>query len=992
MSSRSFCLRPQSLLLCLPILLLATSRLEAQGPAADWRTLETRSFLFHFPAEAEDFTRHSAARLEAIRDLVAEEVGYRPEGRTEVLVLDPFAAANGSAWPMAGWSRLMLYTTPPEPESLLGFYADWSTNLALHEEVHLAHLLRPSRRPLERSLGRLLPIGPVARKSPRWVSEGYATYLEGKLTGYGRPQGDWRPALLRRWAQQGYLPSYGELNGSPRRFQGGSFPYLVGSAFLEWLVAREGEASLRHLWARLSAVENRSFDDAFGGVFGESPATLYRRFSAELTFEAMRLEEKEEGRGSELWQDLDGRPSAPVLSPDGKSLAIVLHHLGEPARLVVFSTEPDAEAEKKAEERSKAQLVRDPGDVAAVRRKPWPAKRLRELRAINGGDFLSPRFYPDGKALLLTRLEPGADARLLPGLYRFDIASGELAKLEHGAGLRDGVLLPSGHEVIALRQIYGRTQLVRVDLQSGAEQILDAPPFPVVFADPRVAPNGKSLALLVHRDGGWQLEIRPLAGPSSSADADPDAGAEEAQKLDLPARAQIADPSFSRDGRYLYATLGQEGSLDIYRFELESGKSERLSHEPGAAFGAAPGEQQLYFLALEPDGFDVRRLDLPELDLPETGRAAAEASSQPACTEPTHTQVPPTAALLVVRRPEIKAAPLPPPATLPPSKSYGGGKLELLPLLAGNTGSGSDQDGGTIELGLRAGDLIGRGEAFLLLAAGESQGVGLKLRWRGLPVVLLADLFELEEAATARRSAKRRYGLALGLMKERASRAWRLEGEIGAAWQDLEFSNEGSGFEEERIYGRARGVWRHDRGVYRVTLNAGADAAFGWRQAGDNFHLAHTTWRFEAAREPFAGRPVVLGIEIGAGRGGGRGSQAFELGGVSGSILPAALQSERLLRPGLPAKLLAGERYESARIDLRATRWPLRLFGEKYRFESQGMAREEVSLWGLEVELHNAAMPFLRLPASSLRAGVLQILDGSLEDEVELYLSFAWRP
>jgi len=974
MSSRSFCLRPQSLLLCLPILLLATTRLEAQGPAAEWRTLETRSFLFHFPAEAEDFTRHSAARLEAIRDLVAEEVGFRPEGRTEVLVLDPFAAANGSAWPMAGWSRLTLYTTPPEPESLLGFYADWSTNLALHEEVHLAHLLRPSRRPLERSLGRLLPIGPVARKSPRWVSEGYATYLEGKLTGYGRPQGDWRPALLRRWAQQGYLPSYGELNGSPRRFHGGSFPYLVGSAFLEWLVAREGEASLRHMWARLSAVENRSFDDAFGGVFGESPATLYRRFCAELTFEAMRLEKKDEERGSELWQDLDGRPSAPMLSPDGKSLAIVLHHLGEPARLVVFSTEPDAEAEKKAEERSKAQLERDPGDVAAVRRKPWPAKRLRELRAINGGDFLSPRFYPDGKALLLTRLDPAADGRLLPGLYRFDIASGELERLEHGAGLRDGDLLPNGHEVIALRQIYGRTQLVRVDLQSGNEQILDAPPFPVVFAHPRVAPDGKSLAALVHRDGGWQLEIRTLAGP---------AGSTSTRRLDLPARAQIADPSFSRDGRYLYPTLGQEGRLDIYRFELASGKSERLSHEPGAAFGAAPGEQQLYFLALEPDGFDVRRVDLTD-----TRRPAAEASSPPATAEPT--QAP--AGLLVVRRPEVKAAPLPPPATLPPSKIYGGGKLELLPLLAGSTGSGSDQESGTIELGLRAGDLIGRREALLLLAAGQSQGVGLKLRWRGLPVVLLANLFELEEAATMRRSAKRRYGLALGLMKERASRAWRVGGEVGAAWQDLELGGIASGFEEERVYALARGIWRHDSGVYRVTLNADADAAYGRRHPGESFHLTRSKWRFEVAHEPFAGRPLMFGIELGAGRGGGRGSQAFELGGVSGSILPAALQSERLLRPGLPAKLLAGERYESARIDLRATRWPLRLFGEKYRFESQGMASEEVSLWGLEVELHNAAMPFLRLPASSLRAGVLQILDGSLEDEVELYLSFAWRP
>ena len=544
-------------------LLLAAAPLSAQGPAADWRRLETAHYRFSYPAAAEDFTRHIAARLEAIRERVAAEVGYRSEDRTEVLVIDPLAAANGSAWPLQGWPRLILFATPPGPDSLLGHFDDWSTLLGLHEATHLAHLLRPSRQKAEARLGALVPLGPLTRRAPRWVIEGYATYLEGQLSGYGRPQGDYRPALLRRWAQLGYLPAYGELNGAPRRFLGGSFAYLVGSAFLEWLVAREGDDSLRHLWARLSAKEGRDFDSAFAGVFGDNPANLYRRFCAELTYQAMLAEAEQAlspGRGSELWQKLGGRPSPPSQSADGEKLAVVLHPLGEPARLVVYATAADAEAAQRDQQRRAKLQQRDPEDVPAVRRDPLPAKVLHELRAKSGGDFLDPRFFADGSALLLSRLEPADDGRLIPDLYRFDLARGALRRLTVGAGLRDADPLPDGRRAIALRYQYGRAELLLVDLESGGETRLEAPPFPTALAQPKVAPDGRSLALLAHRDGAWRLEIRPLDPVEGQIGAD--------RGVDLPPAATITDPAFSTDGRYLYATVGSGGQLDLYRFEL----------------------------------------------------------------------------------------------------------------------------------------------------------------------------------------------------------------------------------------------------------------------------------------------------------------------------------------------------------------------------------------------------------------------------------------
>ena len=77
-------------------------------------------------------------------------------------------------------------------------------------------------------------LSPIAANAPRWVVEGYATYVEGRVTGSGRPNHAYRAAILRQFALEGRLPGYGQLNGGSGWVYG-SFAYLAGSAFFEWL-------------------------------------------------------------------------------------------------------------------------------------------------------------------------------------------------------------------------------------------------------------------------------------------------------------------------------------------------------------------------------------------------------------------------------------------------------------------------------------------------------------------------------------------------------------------------------------------------------------------------------------------------------------------------------------------------------------------------------------------------------------------------------------
>jgi hypothetical protein len=272
------------------LLFLACGTAAAQGPAAEWRTVETAHFRIHYPAPFAAWALHAAGEIEAIHARVTDYVGYVPARRIEVVVADPLANANGTAVPFLDRPEILLWTSAPESESSIGDYGDWMELVATHEIAHIVHLARPRNR--SSAVLVLLspaPFGPLALASPEWVTEGYATIVEGALTGSGRPGSSFRAMVLRQLAIEGTLPDYGDLDGA-QGWLGGAIPYLVGSAYLEWLSDRDGKDALPRLWKRMASSRGGGFSSAFKGIFGDSPETLYGRFRAELTVRALAAE------------------------------------------------------------------------------------------------------------------------------------------------------------------------------------------------------------------------------------------------------------------------------------------------------------------------------------------------------------------------------------------------------------------------------------------------------------------------------------------------------------------------------------------------------------------------------------------------------------------------------------------------------------------------------------------------------------------------------
>lgn len=671
----------------------------AQSPSvAAWKVLETEHYQVHYPEPAEEWTRLQVERMESIRAKVAEEVGWVPDFKVQVLVQDPFSEANGSALPLGRSPRMVLWTSPPGADSVIGNYRDWGELLVTHEDTHLVHLLKPARGLSGQLMFWLFRLAPVTVKSPRWVIEGYATVVEGRLTDSGRPHGAYRGTLLRRLAQQGALPSYGELSGS-ERWQGYGYAYLVGSAYLEWLEARAGEGSLRDLWARMTARKVRNFDQAFEGVFGDSPAVLYRRFCAEVTRDAMAADGADWDR-STLWMDTSWSTGLPALSPDGEKLAVVLTSLEGPTKLRVWNTAIDAKAVEKREQQVAEIRERDPEDVPG--REPATAPHEVVSTLIDRTHPPShPRWVDDDTVLFDTGHFDGK-RQYRRDLYLYEVESGRTKRVTSYGDVRDADPHPDGKRAIAVQGSWGRVGLSWVDLGSGEITPLTKPSAAVVVDQPRISDDGGRVLYLEHTGGGFHPVVLDLE-------------THEKLQIALPEGAAVIHAAWS--GPDVIASLGMAGRIDLWRLSLD-GEPERLTSD-GAAFAPEPAEGGVYFLQLQADGMEVHFLPdgpvhpAPTDDIGLVGTAVA-------VDAPVHT----TQAL--------------------ESRAAGIDRLEPRLLVGGMIGQGASN----FELGLRLGDLVGRNDFVAMGSLGDGGGrTGGGLWWanRTMPGDLEVRTWALQE-------------------------------------------------------------------------------------------------------------------------------------------------------------------------------------------------------------------------------------------------------
>ena len=951
------------------MLLASAAEANAQGlgiprPHADWRTVETRHFIIHYPQEYAEWTLPMVEQIESVHAAVSAMIGSQPAERVTVIVEDPFNVSNGSANP---GPLIYLWPTPPDPRSVIGENRSWSELLAVHEYAHVAHLARPSRNPRKRALFRLfpVPVDPIAVRMPRWAIEGYATYIEGQLTGSGRPYGVWRPTLLRQWALEGRLPTYGQLSGADG-FYGGAMAYLAGSAFFEWLIAREGgQDKLPDVWRRMTAYTDRGFGPAFAGVFGAPPDELYGRFVAELTGQALAIEDTLEKAGivvGEQVQRLEWNTGDPAVSHDGEHLAIVLRSEDDPSRLVVWKTEPDTMTDKEREARERA-AERDSIDVPGIEWRPRAKTAVATLHPIGGRPHDSPRWMPDGERLVVTRPEPLGDGRFRPDLFVWNFETGDLRRVTRGAGIRHPDPSPDGQNVVAVRCLGGVCDLVRVDLSSGRIDVIAEGSPDRSYYRPRYSPEGSLIAVAVQDGNGWRTV---LVNPADGAVTDtlgPDDGANR------------FDAAWMPDGRSVLLTSAAGGLLHLERITLASGETVPVTRGTGAAIAPAPHptDGSVYYLALRSRGMDLYRI------VPDSVSLAGAVAIDPRLT-PAAPRLP-----MVARDFER--------ATLPASRPYGIGQRNYFyfptAVLAAEGVSGG--------LMVASSDPVGR---FGWVAQGL---YGEKSTWRG------------GSLAAAYRRFRPSLNAELFWAAQRPSEQNVGDFSFGSPILDMEYAGATVFTELLRDF--------HSRG-HRYRLGASSGQLEGVAFDADARHLAFVDYSSRYAQsfgETSFEQSIDLAGSIGttggeqwtrilasAGIGyssegsGLRGDvmygrteddapffEQFVVGGARPPLTNPAVLSQRVAMTGLPVGVLGGSRI----LGYRATLTSADILSPYYSAMSSDDGFDDwYRVLGSEVILDGSAVPYIAVPGIRMVAGFAYPLDEPLKKRTQYYLTLSFVP
>ncbi len=968
-------IRHASLLrLALVLVIAAPSVARAQSqprPWLDWQTSETEHFALHYPSAYREWALDLAQRMEGVRGQVRQLVGFAPERRVHVVVDDPTNDANGTAFTALDAPTIVLWPTPPNPRSDIGNYAVWEELLATHEFTHVAHLTRPSRNRFQRLLWSLspVPLGPIATKAPRWVLEGYATFVEGRVTRSGRPNHAWRATLLRQLAVEGRLPRYAELSATGG-WQTGSYAYLVGSAYLEWLAQQQGDSSVTALWQRLTARTDRSFDAAFQGVYGASPAEKYGRFAAEVTAGALSLERALTARGlvsGELVQRLQRTTGDPAISPDNRFIALTVRRAEAPSRLVVWKT---VEAPDTTLARRRAEAIRrDPEDVPDRQFYPAPRKEIASLLSNDGAPYETPRWMPDNLHLLLTRVMPLTDGTLRPDLFLWSAEDGDLRRVTHGAALRDADPSADGSWAAAVRCAHGWCDLVRVELATGAVRVLQSGSVTRNFYRPRVSKTTGEIAVAEQSGDRWRIaRVSPDGGTLRYAD--PDDGATR------------YDATFDRDGRTIVCTSERGLIANLERLAPEGAAAERLTSVTGAAIAAdvAP-DGSLWFLSLQGTGYDLRQIAKP----------AALASVQPADDAA-------IAAAVAAR-----LLPPPPPAATRPDSSlrpslgevgeerlYGLGPTRLRYLPMTTMGFG----GATAGLALVRSDPVGRLGVMLLGVTGSAalpQGFSLVATSHSKLTAVGVEGWTSHEAPSRAFEPAQKMGLDLA----RAGGALRIERPrvADADLMDLQLALLGE-------YQRPSGY----QAAARAALVGTAERTL--RQRDQDTRYQERIWLLgEVGRTEGGQYGRHRGaLEIGVGRAAsplttftaayGRieaGTPAeredYVVGGFASPLVDPMLDARRVSAPAYPLGTTTGPTFNSYRIEVPLS--PVSLF---YEGVSVDLFKHPLRSFGAQFATTVPAVAALGTPDVQLLAGLTRAVDEPVKRLWQFYLRVGVRP
>ncbi|MBI4366298.1 MAG: PD40 domain-containing protein, partial [Deltaproteobacteria bacterium] len=536
-------------------------------PAKSYRTIKTPHFAIHYAGELEAVARRAAGLVEEVHGVLTPQYRWKPRGRTQVVLMDNNDDANGAA-AVVPYNWLLLRVTAPEAGNALATYDDWLRTLIMHEYTHILHMDQTGG---IMALPRFL-LGKIVAPNglqPAWMREGLAVHEETQESTGGRGRASFSEMMLRTAALHDRLLKITQADGFGWRWPAANAQYIYGGKFVEWLAAKYGEEKLLRYHRRvgrsplLFMVNHQA-----KRIWKKSLSTLWREWQQELKDKYAAERAAIEGKGLTALQPLSQAApglSAPVVSRDGAQLAYtaVDYHRHPEIRVRDLATGADR-----------------------VVRKKQVATQLS--------------FSPDGEQLAYSAAGAHKNFSFVQDIYLLHLKTQKLSRLTAGRRAFDPDFSPDGKQLVYVVNNAGTQQLMVYDLATRSETALPIPAeVTTQYANPRWAPDGKSIAVSSWRLGGYRdiLVVRPSGTVLKELTHD---------------RALDNSPAWSRDGRRIYFMSDRSGVPNIYRYDLATGRLHQVTNVLTGVFEPTitPDEKTLVVQHYTGAGYDLRKVDL----------------------------------------------------------------------------------------------------------------------------------------------------------------------------------------------------------------------------------------------------------------------------------------------------------------------------------------------------------------------------------------------
>lgn len=545
------------------LFLISTANAAVFDPSIKWRTIKTEHFSIHFDSNLEPVAQDVARILEEVHDELSPKMEWKPWGPSQVLLMDSTDESNGMASVMP-YNWIILYVSQPSPDTALANYDNWLRTLIVHEYTHLLHfdayrkIWIPFRLIFQKAVA---PAG----ATPGWVKEGFAVYNETAETTGGRNRSSYSDMLLRAAILEDAFPTIDRAGGVGWRWPSYQGAYIFGGKFIEYLVDTYGWKKFWEFNKRIqSSIMLSMVNHQARNVYHKTFYELWREWKASLEEKYTNLEKKLTSEGITAMQDVvlprwEGQFSDPVPSPDGKRLAYIAYGPHYAKQIKIKDLETGEE------------------------------KRIVKKKVV------SLAWSPDSKKIIYSALGKYKRYNSYLDLYIYDLEKKKSKKITSGKRARDPFFSPDSKEIIFVSQKAGISSINILNLETKEiRTITDKKSKYAHYANPRFSPDGGWIAVDVWKpEHSWKVYIYTADG-------------RQKRRLTSSAQGMETSPWWTPDGEHVLYASDETGITNIYRAEVDTGKTQKLTNVVTGVFKPATSDGRvIYMQQYNAEGFYI---------------------------------------------------------------------------------------------------------------------------------------------------------------------------------------------------------------------------------------------------------------------------------------------------------------------------------------------------------------------------------------------------